>query len=95
MGTPFITQLEPSRLDGYNPRLPHDKQPSHIPVTYRDAMSVREAVFVKEQGCPARERARRRRRAILSLGDVRIGEDDDGARGARPGDGPRSAATPL
>ncbi|KAI3341346.1 hypothetical protein F4824DRAFT_448618 [Ustulina deusta] len=52
MGTPFITQLEPSRLDGYNPRLPHDKQPSHIPVTYRDAMSVRETVFVKEQGCP-------------------------------------------
>ncbi|KAI1275737.1 hypothetical protein F5Y07DRAFT_163800 [Xylaria sp. FL0933] len=52
MGTPFITHLEPSRLDGYNPHLPHDKQPSHIPAAYRDAMSVREAVFVKEQGCP-------------------------------------------
>ncbi|KAI1425572.1 hypothetical protein F5Y12DRAFT_361525 [Xylaria sp. FL1777] len=52
MGTPFITHLEPSRLDGYNPRLPHDKQPAHIPVAYRDAMNVRETVFVKEQGCP-------------------------------------------
>ncbi|KAI0974747.1 hypothetical protein F4678DRAFT_420682 [Xylaria arbuscula] len=52
MGTPFITHLEPSRLDGYNAHLPHDKQPAHIPVAYRDAMSVREAVFVEEQGCP-------------------------------------------
>ncbi|KAK5631235.1 hypothetical protein RRF57_006949 [Xylaria bambusicola] len=52
MGTPFITHLEPCRLDGYNPKLPHDQQPSRIPAAYRDAMSVREAVFVKEQGCP-------------------------------------------
>ncbi|KAI0432846.1 hypothetical protein F5Y09DRAFT_119403 [Xylaria sp. FL1042] len=52
MGTPFITHLEPSRLDGYNPRLPHDKQPSHIPAAYKDAMAVREAVFVAGQGIP-------------------------------------------
>ncbi|KAI1196565.1 hypothetical protein F5X97DRAFT_334579 [Nemania serpens] len=52
MGTPFITHLEPTRLDGYDPHLPHDKQSSHIPSAYRDAMSVREAVFVDEQGCP-------------------------------------------
>ncbi|KAI0541331.1 hypothetical protein GGR58DRAFT_16469 [Xylaria digitata] len=52
MGTPFITHLEPTRLDGYNPRLPHDKQSSHIPAPFKDAMSVRETVFVKEQGCP-------------------------------------------
>ncbi|KAF2965466.1 hypothetical protein GQX73_g8113 [Xylaria multiplex] len=52
MGTPFITHLEPTRLDGYNPHLPHDKQSSHIPAPYKDAMSVREKVFVKEQACP-------------------------------------------
>ncbi|KAI0418660.1 hypothetical protein F5X98DRAFT_106995 [Xylaria grammica] len=52
MGTPFITHLEPTRLDGYNPRLSHDQQPSHIPAAFRDAMCVREMVFVGEQGCP-------------------------------------------
>ncbi|KAI0101891.1 acetyltransferase [Nemania sp. FL0031] len=52
MGTPFITRLEPAKLEGYNPRLPHDQQSPHIPSAFKDAMSVREAVFVKEQGCP-------------------------------------------
>ncbi|KAI1130376.1 acetyltransferase [Nemania abortiva] len=52
MGTPFITHLEPTRLDGYNTRLTHDKQSPHIPPAFKDAMSIREAVFVKEQGCP-------------------------------------------
>ncbi|KAJ8129351.1 hypothetical protein O1611_g4282 [Lasiodiplodia mahajangana] len=52
MGTPFITRLEPTRLEGYNPRLPHDQQSPYIPSAFKDAMSVRETVFVKEQGCP-------------------------------------------
>lgn len=52
MGTPFITRLEPTRLDKYNPKLPPDQQSQHIPPVYIDVMSVREAVFVQEQGCP-------------------------------------------
>ncbi|KAI8944370.1 hypothetical protein F4801DRAFT_222998 [Xylaria longipes] len=52
MGTPFITLLEPCKLDGYNPHLPHSAQPSHIPSPFRDAMEVRERVFVFEQGYP-------------------------------------------
>ncbi|KAI1358818.1 hypothetical protein F5Y08DRAFT_320943 [Xylaria arbuscula] len=52
MGTPFITFLEPSRLDGYKRNLPHDQQPAHIPRTFKDAMSVREAVFVRELKLP-------------------------------------------
>jgi predicted GNAT family N-acyltransferase len=53
MGTPFISLLEPCRLAGYDRTLPHDKQPSsHIPSIFKDAMSVRETVFVKEQGVP-------------------------------------------
>ncbi|KAI0441507.1 acetyltransferase [Xylaria telfairii] len=52
MGTPFITLLEPTRLDGYNPRLPHDQQPAYIPSPFKDTMEVRERVFVKEQGFP-------------------------------------------
>ncbi|KAI0451803.1 hypothetical protein F5B21DRAFT_485652 [Xylaria acuta] len=51
MGTPFITLLQPTRLDGYNPRLPYNLQASHIPSPFRDAMEVRERVFVTEQGC--------------------------------------------
>ncbi|KAI1748528.1 hypothetical protein F4782DRAFT_516942 [Xylaria castorea] len=52
MGTPFITLLEPTKLDGYDPRLPHDRQASYIPSPFKDAMEVRERVFVSEQGCP-------------------------------------------
>ncbi|KAI0484249.1 acetyltransferase [Xylariaceae sp. FL0804] len=54
MGTPFIKLLEPAlaRLDGYDKALPHDQQPAHIPPTFTDAMAVREAVFVGEQGVP-------------------------------------------
>ncbi|KAI8630997.1 acetyltransferase [Xylariaceae sp. FL1651] len=52
MGTPFISLLEPTRLEGYDRKLPHDQQPSHIPGIFQDAMSVREAVFVREQGVP-------------------------------------------
>ncbi|KAI1330571.1 acetyltransferase [Xylariaceae sp. FL0255] len=54
MGTPFISLLEPSSLDGYNPSLPSTspQQPAHIPPTFRDAMRVREEVFVKGQGFP-------------------------------------------
>ncbi|KAI1269880.1 hypothetical protein F5Y18DRAFT_371856 [Xylariaceae sp. FL1019] len=52
MGTPFIALQEPSRLDGYNPNLPATSQPAHIPRTFRDAMRVREEVFVSEQGWP-------------------------------------------
>ncbi|GAP88976.1 putative acyl- n-acyltransferase protein [Rosellinia necatrix] len=52
MGTPFITHIEPTRLDGYNARLPHDQQAARVPAAFRDAMGVREAVFVREQGCP-------------------------------------------
>ncbi|KAI8959461.1 hypothetical protein F5Y11DRAFT_303408 [Daldinia sp. FL1419] len=52
MGTPFISHLEPTRLDGYDRTRPHDQQPAHIPKTFCDAMEVREAVFVREQGVP-------------------------------------------
>ncbi|KAI0556257.1 acetyltransferase [Xylaria curta] len=52
MGTPFITLLEPTKLDGYNPNLPHNMQAPHIPAPFKDAMEVRERVFVTEQGCP-------------------------------------------
>lgn len=52
MGTPFISLLEPTRLDGYDATKPHTSQPSHIPQTFLDAMEVREAVFVREQNVP-------------------------------------------
>ncbi|KAI2610877.1 acyl-CoA N-acyltransferase [Hypoxylon fragiforme] len=54
MGTPFISHLEPTRLDGYDRTLPHDQQPvgAQIPKVFCDAMEVREAVFVREQGVP-------------------------------------------
>ncbi|KAI1083771.1 hypothetical protein F5B20DRAFT_349207 [Whalleya microplaca] len=52
MGTPFISHLEPTRLDGYDRNLTHDAQAAHIPQVFLDAMSVREAVFVAEQGVP-------------------------------------------
>ncbi|KAI2468289.1 acyl-CoA N-acyltransferase [Annulohypoxylon bovei var. microspora] len=52
MGTPFISLLEPTRLDGYDGNKPHSEQPAHIPKVFLDAMEVREAVFVQEQGVP-------------------------------------------
>jgi len=52
LGTPFITFLRPSSLEGYNNELPFDQQPSTVPKTFLDAMEVRKEVFVKEQGVP-------------------------------------------
>ena len=52
MGTPFITQLEPPNLETYAPGVPHTAQPASVPKAFLDAMSVREAVFVTEQGVP-------------------------------------------
>lgn len=51
-GTPFISVLEPTRLDGYDRSKGPDAQPPSIPRTFVDSMEVREAVFVKEQGVP-------------------------------------------
>ncbi|KAK0389793.1 hypothetical protein NLU13_3366 [Sarocladium strictum] len=50
MGTPFITFLEPSKLEGYMRGAPRDSQPPSIPSAFLDAMEVRERVFVEEQG---------------------------------------------
>ncbi|KAK8146279.1 hypothetical protein G3M48_003370 [Beauveria asiatica] len=52
MGTPFISLLEPSKLEGYKPGAPRDEQPVGLPSTFLDAMEVREDVFVKEQSVP-------------------------------------------
>ena len=53
MGTPFITFLEPSKLEGFKRGVPLDEQPASIPKPFLDAMEVREEVFIKEQGVPA------------------------------------------
>ena len=53
MGTPFITFLEPSKLEGYIRGGPRELQPPTIPTPFLDAMEVREEVFVKEQNVPA------------------------------------------
>ncbi|KAJ8068585.1 hypothetical protein OCU04_002297 [Sclerotinia nivalis] len=50
--TPFIQFLGPTNLDGYDRKLPASEQPNNIPKAFLDAMEVREAVFVKEQGVP-------------------------------------------
>ncbi|TPX18004.1 uncharacterized protein E0L32_011915 [Thyridium curvatum] len=52
-GTPFVALLEPSNLDGYDPKLPRSEQPPSIPATFLDAMEVRQRVFVEEQKVPA------------------------------------------
>ncbi|KAK8129649.1 hypothetical protein PG999_002029 [Apiospora kogelbergensis] len=54
MGTPFISLLEPSKLEVYDRTKPHDQQPnqSSIAKTFLDAMEVREIVFVDEQKMP-------------------------------------------
>lgn len=49
MGTPFITFLEPSKLDGFVRGAPRETQPASIPSAFLDAMEVRERVFVQEQ----------------------------------------------
>ncbi|KAK6208298.1 ribosomal protein S5 [Pestalotiopsis sp. IQ-011] len=51
-GTPFISLLEPSKLEGYDRSKPHDQQKASIPRAFMDAMEVREEVFVREQGVP-------------------------------------------
>lgn len=51
-GSPIICfQEPPMNLDGYDRSLSVSKQPIAIPNVFRDAMEVREEVFVKEQGC--------------------------------------------
>lgn len=52
MGTPFISLLEPSKLEGYRPGSAREDQPAGIPPTFLDAMEVREDVFVEEQSVP-------------------------------------------
>lgn len=52
MGTPFITFLGPSDLNGYDRKKPATEQPQNVPKTFLDAMEVREEVFVKEQKVP-------------------------------------------
>ncbi|KAL7911164.1 acyl-CoA N-acyltransferase [Trichoderma velutinum] len=52
MGTPFVSLLEPSKLDGFQYGVPRETLPSTIPRTFLDAMEVREEVFVKEQSVP-------------------------------------------
>lgn len=52
MGTPFISLLEPSKLEDYDRTLRHDQQPSPVAKVFLDAMAVREAVFVDEQKMP-------------------------------------------
>ncbi|KAK2013787.1 acetyltransferase [Colletotrichum eremochloae] len=53
MGTPFVSLLEPTRLDAYIRGVSHDEQSPAIPKEFCDAMEVREAVFVEEQKVPA------------------------------------------
>ncbi|KAF4988279.1 hypothetical protein FGRMN_9862 [Fusarium graminum] len=53
MGTPFITFLAPSNLEGYKRGAPIEEQPPTISQTFLDAMEVREQVFVEEQKVPA------------------------------------------
>ncbi|GKT47208.1 uncharacterized protein ColSpa_07389 [Colletotrichum spaethianum] len=53
MGTPFVSLLEPTRLDAFIRGVPHDEQSAAIPKEFCDAMEVREAVFVEEQKVPA------------------------------------------
>ncbi|QDS77839.1 hypothetical protein FKW77_006528 [Venturia effusa] len=51
--TEFIAFLPPpgAALKAYNHHAPHDQQPGSIPATFREAMEIREEVFVKEQKC--------------------------------------------
>ncbi|KAL2260842.1 hypothetical protein VTK26DRAFT_5042 [Humicola hyalothermophila] len=53
MDTPYIAHLEPTPLP-WDRALPSHQQPHHssLPRTFLDAMSVREQVYVQEQGIP-------------------------------------------
>jgi predicted GNAT family N-acyltransferase len=48
MGTPFISLVEPSKLEGFKHGRPREDQPASIPSTFLDAMEVRKDVFVDE-----------------------------------------------
>ncbi|OAA57458.1 acetyltransferase [Niveomyces insectorum RCEF 264] len=55
MAGPFFTVLEAPNINGYDPRRrrePASAQPASVPRPFVDAMSVRLAVFVDEQGVP-------------------------------------------
>ena len=52
MGTPFISFLEPSKLEGFQLGSSREEQPCTVPKTFLDAMEVREEVFIKEQDVP-------------------------------------------
>ncbi|KAG6186117.1 hypothetical protein E4U36_000878 [Claviceps purpurea] len=52
MGTPFVSRLEPSLLEGFKRGKPHDEQPPTVPEVFLHAMDVREKVFVEEQHVP-------------------------------------------
>jgi len=54
MSTEFLTLLPPpgAALAAYNRTKRSDQQPGSIPQLFKDAMSVREAVYVEEQGVP-------------------------------------------
>jgi len=54
MTTEFISMLEPpgSSIAKYDQTKLSSEQDAQIPATFREAMSIREAVFVKEQGVP-------------------------------------------
>lgn len=50
---PFrVKSLEPVCLDGYQLGKPSHEQPATVPLTFIEAMQVREKVFVEEQGLP-------------------------------------------
>lgn len=53
-GTEFVSMLSPpgDSLRDYVPGKRHREQPATLPQTFRDAMVVREEVFVDEQGVP-------------------------------------------
>jgi predicted GNAT family N-acyltransferase len=54
MATPFINTLAPSAsVDTYRSAKGREEQPSTVPGTFLDAMDVRMAVYVGEQGVPA------------------------------------------
>lgn len=52
MGTPFISFLEPNKLEGFKIGASKDAQPSTIPGPFVDAMEVRQDVFIVEQDVP-------------------------------------------
>ena len=52
MGTPFISLLEPGKLEGFKLGCSLEEQPATLPKTFLDVMEVRQEVFVKEQNVP-------------------------------------------